>query len=354
MSDFTRSAKKRTQDRITIEALAYYVPLFKAGAEAEGRILEGGLTPSERNKFETQARLKKLTVKKIAFLAGPLITSEINKIISGSHLPYSDDLFDLLYYAGMVGMEKGLHKFDANKMKTSATNYLFQWITVYAKRELAILEAPFGIAPSRFQKYKKISAVRKKMTLELDREPSNEEIYDYFQSGKADIKTMNGRVSKAKSGQANKNITLELIIEQQEFEKKFMTVDLLDPQADYSSEVKLSRAADEPFSETVFGVFSDKYGVSAEGRAVLLSELGSDQISDVESDIASNMEIKRYQELASAWKSLIKDPDGPFYEFLKSVQADSFSQFDIESTIRSIEESYKKSSSSNYAILFNS
>jgi hypothetical protein len=352
MSEFSRKQRKKTNDRITIEALSYYVPFFKAGQIAEEKILEGNLSPEDRNFYESQVRLKELTIKKIASLAGPLITSEINKIISTSHIAYSDDLFDLLYYAGMVGMAKGLNKFDEDKMKASATNYLFQWITVYAKRELAVIEAPFGIAPSRFQKYKKISAVRKKFAQELDREPTNEEVFEYFQAGRADIKTMNGKVSKETNANSNKNIPLSLIIEQDEFEKKYMNVALFDPQADYSSEIKLSKPPEEPFSQTVFGVFADSHNVSKEAKAVLLSEMGSNQISDNDSQVVSQMDVKDYQKLASAWKNVIKDPYGPFYEFLKSVRADSFSQFDIESTIKLIELSGKKNTQTNYSILF--
>lgn len=345
--------RKNTNDRITIDALVYYAPLFKAGDEAEEKILAGGLTPAERNLYETRARLKDLAVKKIAALSGPLITSEINKIISTSHLPYGDDLFDLLYYAGLSGLVKGLRHFDETKVKASATNYLFQWFGVYAKRELSIIEAPFGVAPSRFQKFKKISAVRKKLSAELERDATNEEVHEYFRSGKADLKTMNGRVgSSDKPSQANKSITLELVVEQEEFESLFMHTELLDPQADYSSDVKLSKHDEEPFSQTVFGVFADTHGVSDQAKAVLMSELGSSQISDVESRLAAAMAPDEYKALAGAWKDLIRDANGPFYSFLKSVDGEQFGQFDIMATIQQIETSKKSSSQGRYRILF--
>lgn len=348
-----KRVRKNTNDRITIEALSYYAPLFKIGDAAENKILEGNLTVSERNLYEVQGRLKGLALRKIASLSGPLITSELNKLISTSHIAYSEDLFDLLYYAGMAGLTKGLRHFDEEKMKASATNYLFQWFVVYAKRELSILEAPYGIAPSRFQKYKKISAVRKKLSAELGRQIGNEEVYEYFQSGKADLKTMNGRVgSSDKASQANLSITLELIVEQEEFEQHYMHTMLLDPLADYSSEIKFSKEDNEPFSQTVFGVFIEKYRVSKKAKAVLLSELGAQQISAEDEHIASILPTDEYKTLASAWKDLIKDSRGPFYEFLKEVESHQFKQFDIHSTIQSIELSNKMTPRKKYQILF--
>ena len=350
----TKRPRKNTTDRITVEALSYYVPYFRMGDDAAEKLIEDAdtLSPAEINALETQAKMKDLVVEKIMSLSGPLITSEINKIIAGSHLPYSDDLFDILYYSGMGGLVKGLRHFKESKLKNSATNYLFQWFTVYAKRELSILEAPYGIAPSRFQKYKKVSAVRKKLTAELNRDVTNDEIYEYFQSGQADLKTMNGRIeNSAKPSQANKNITMELIVEQEEFENNFMITELLDPLADYSSNLKLSQDAEEPFSQTVFGVFIESSGVNTTAKAVLLSELGTNQIDTESEQIVRSLTVETYKEYANAWKALIKDPNGPFYTFLKSNSAAAFGQFDINSVVRSI-ESYSRGSARKYKVLF--
>lgn len=345
--------KKFSTERLTIESLEYYVPYFKLGLQAEQDILENNLTSIELNAAEANFRFKELVSNKISQLAGPLLTSELNKIISTSHIAYSDDLFNLLYYSGMVGLMKGLGHFDQGKMNKSATNYLLQWFVVYAKRELAAAESSHGIAPSRFQKYKKISAVRKHMEAELEREVTNEEVLEYFHSGRADIKNMNGKVgSSNKPSAANRNITLELVEEQQAFEKLYMHTDLLDPLADYSSDVKFAKKDSVPFSQTVFGVFSDRCGVKKEAIVVLLSELGKDQISDADASVAASMSPSLYKTYASAWKHLIKDPSGPFYAFLKSVESEDFDEFDIKSTIESIENSPTKTSSHKYNILF--
>lgn len=345
----------KSPDRITIRALQYYVPLFQQGDLAEQKILEksSALTLSEQHHLETVMKLKDLAARKIAMLAAPLITRELNKIIAGSHLRDREDLFDLLYYAGIDGMKRGLRRFDVDKINASSTNYLFQWIVTYAKKELVMLEAPFGIPPSRFQRYKKISAVRKRMSEVLGRYATNEEVLDYFQSGKADLQTMNGRVAdKGKMSQANKNITLELVEEQERFEKEMLTVDLLDPLEDYSTATHLSTPAEIPFAETLFGVFVSTYNVTDEARVVLMSELNSSSLSDDEVALLQDLTQKEYKNLSNQWKNLVKDVDGPFYAFLKTIDGEGFQEFDVKSTIAAIEAHDKTINSALYRVLF--
>lgn len=342
-------------ERITVDALKYYVPMFQQGDLAEERLREATapLPPGEKNHLETLMKLKELSALKIASLSAPLITREINKIISTSHLRNREDLFDLLYYAGLDGMKRGLRRFDVDKMNSSSTNYLFQWIVTYAKKELVQLEAPFGIPPSRFQRYKKISAVRKKLTESLGDYATNEQVYDYFQSGEADLATMNGRVSnKGKPSQANLNITLELIEEQERFEHNMLTVNLLDPLEDYSSEIQLSESDSPPFSETVFGVFVNSYNVTPEAAAVIMSDLSSTLPDEEELRVLETLTQKEYKNLSNQWKNLIKDVKGPLYSFLVENRDTGFSQFDVAKTIESI-ESYDKDINSNlYLVLF--
>ena len=344
---------KATQDRITVEALRYYVPIFRKACQAEERILEGDLTPQERNALETQAKLKKLSADKIADLAGPLLTSELNKMISHSHLQYSRNLFNVLYYAGLNGMMKGLRNFDDSKLNTSATNYLLQWFTVYAKRELAALEAPNGISPSRFQKYKKIAAVRKKLSTDLQRDATDQEILEYFHSGAADIKNLHGRLgSSDKRSTANKNITLELVQEQKEIEEKYLSVQLIDPLDDYAFDSKFAVHNAIPFGETIFGAFAEEYSVSEVAQLVLQSELQFDQIDEAQADAISKIEISEYKKLWAAWKSLIKDPSGPFFSFLQKNKFVDSENLDLQDTIQLIESSPFTVSKSKYQILF--
>ena len=277
MNMTSAQTRKVTKDRITVEALKFYVPLFHAGDAATERLLKDeNISAGDRNALEVQSRLKKLATDKIASLSGPLMTREITKLIRGSHLNGREDLFDILYYAGITGLVKGLRHFDVDKLNKSSTNYLFQWIITYAKKELNIIEAPFGIAPSRFQKYKKISAVRKKLSDELERYAENEEVLEFFHSGRADVKNMSGRVEKsAKPYASNQSITLELVAEQEHFEKNLSYVSLIDPLEDYSGEITFSKDDYEIFSESLFGTFLDSFNFTDTARSVLMSDLGT-------------------------------------------------------------------------------
>lgn len=351
-----KSSSEKTV-RITVEALKYYVPLYQMGAKAEEQLIEFGeeLTAAERNHLETVTKLKELSVRKIADLSGPLITQELNKIIASSHLRGQESLFDLLYYAGMNGMRLGLKKFDVEKINVSSTNYLFQWITTYARKELNVIEAPFGIPPSRFQKYKKIAAVRKKLSEKYNRAVSNEEIFSYFSSGAADIVNMNGRIAdRGKPSKANLSITLDLIIEQEKFETQMFSMSLLDPIDGYTEDVQMIDNDSPIFSETIFGVFCAEYNVSPIARTVIMSELNIKDIKDEEVLILQSLSKKEYSKYATQWKNLVKDINGPFYEFLKKNSEEEFTQFDVKSVLKSIEQEKKIINPSAYAVLFDS
>lgn len=345
--------QKVTNDRITIESLKFYVPFFHMGDQATERLLETGLSSAERNSLEARARLKEMSVNKIAALSGPLITRELNKMISNSHLGTRDDLFDILYYAGINGLIKGLRHFEVDKINKSSTNYLFQWITTYAKKELTVIEAPYGIAPSRFQKYKKISAVRKKLSEQLGHYADNDEVLAYFQSGQADMRSMNGRVSNAgKPSLANLNMTMESIEEQEHFEKNLSFTALIDPLEDYSYELRFSEADEVPFFETVFGTFLGAYNFTKSARAVFLSDLKSVSIAQDEATAVLQMTNTEYKNISNRWKDLLRDAGGPFYDFLKSVENVHFAQFDVAETIANIEAYDKAIKKDRYISLF--
>lgn len=353
-------ALKRTQHRsadakITVEALRYYVPLFQLGEEAERALLETmeELTPAERNRYQTLLKLKQLATLKIAELGKPLITREINKLIASSHLRGREDLFDILYYAGLDGMKRGLRRFDVEKMNASSTNYLFQWIVTYAKKELVALEAPFGIPPSRFQRYKKISAVRKRMSETMGRYVTNEEVYEYFQGGKADLDTMNGRLAnKGKPSKANLAIDMKLIQEQETFEKDMLNVSLIDPLDPQGATRDISEEDATPFSETIFGVFLEEHRPLPEARQVLLSMLSPHSMNDEEIAAVRAMPPRDYKRVSEQWTQLIKDPQGVFYRFLQAHQTDDFQQFDVRSTLRAIEAQTPSSEVRPYDLLF--
>lgn len=344
------------KDRISVKDLKTYVPLFQLGDRARQRLDSGkDLSVSEKIVLESEAGLKDLALYKIATLSGPLITQEIHKIISSSHLKNQEsELFNILYYAGISGLEKGLRKFDVDKINVSSTNYIFQWITVYAKKELLNIESPMGVAPSRFQKFKKISAVRKKMTDDNDGvEPTDEEVYEYFQSGKADRRNFQGRLKNSgKPSKENKKITLDLIKEQKEVEKNLNFATVLDVTEDFRAESRMSHNDSPTFDETIFGIFlnSDKRFLP-KARVVLKSDLQY-SLSTEESIVMLSISDEEYKYISSQWRDILRAKNGPFYKFLKNLEERDFQELNIDKTIANIESYGKVVKESRFSSLY--
>lgn len=323
--------------RITVEALRFYVPIFQK-ADVYYETYAADVTPENKTLVEAALKLREMAVDYLMDLAKPLMVKEIHRMLSTSHVRKNDEsLFDLLYYAGRGGAIRGLRHFDVDMIDKSATNYLFMWITTYAKKELNAIEAaPFGIPPARFGVYKKISAVRKRLSENLDRYATNEEVLDYFLSGKADMKTMSGRKSNSeKPSRANQNMTLEAIEEQEYFEKNLISQNLIDPLDQQTSKTIFGSFSEIPFRETLFGVFLDSYPFSKEARVALMSELQVN-MNDDEHVLLENMDSLTLKRLSFRWKLLMKDQNGLFAEFLEKVKHDGYQELDIARTLKTL------------------
>lgn len=308
--------------RLTVADLRLYVPLFQAGEQAEDKLANGieDLSLSECAKLISEVGLKKIAHDEISKASYALVASEIKKIISKSHLrSEEDEIFPVIYYAGLDGMTKGLRKFDVNKIEASATNYLFQWIMVYAKKELLGIEAPMGVPISRFQRSKKIAAVRKKLNDELGREVTNEELLDYFHSGKAEYKNMNGpKVKKEGVSDANKKITIAMLEEQQKIEKNLTFAQMFDVLEDHRANSMLATFDNRGFNETLIGAFLSECQIFNETAiAVLKSELNAD-LTENERAILDTMTARTVSSLLQVWRAYLIDPNEKFVKFLRS------------------------------------
>lgn len=336
-------------DKISLEFLRYYVPIYQKASRIEEEFFDLD-DPSREDvaMFENAVRLKNLCVERFVRAGRPLMQQELGKILSQSHLRTTPGVLDSMFLASVEGMKKGLRKFDVEKLNVSSTNYLFQWITTYGKKELLAQEAPNGIPPSRFQKMKKIAAVRKRHSEELGREASDQEIFEYFQSGRADLVTLNGRLrDRGKRSQANLQITLELIEEQREFEKNLFAPQLIDPDDRTNHLESLSTVDAVPFEQTVFGAFCKENSVRKDLVVVLKTELSYD-LNTQETEILENMSSVEFKKLSKVWKMVVRDPNGPFYRFLVANKGEGFEEFDFTETIKLI-DAVKSNSDVDYA-----
>lgn len=343
--------------RLTVESLRYYVPIFQEADDSYEALVKRIENEPELKAQTTSAwQLRELVLDRLMKLAEPLIIREINNVIAKSHLRGSDDsIYNQLFYAGRAGALKGLRHFDVDRLDSSATNYLLQWFTAYTKKELLTLEAaPFGIPPSRFQTYKKISAVRKKLTENFGRYAENQEVLDYLHSGAADVKSMNGRVgSSEKRYTSNRKITFELVKEQEYFERNLIAQNLVDPLDKSVSELVFGEVSTQIFSETLFGAFVAKENLTLDAVTAIKHELHAD-LSAEESARLMELSAPALRKLNSQWRLLLRDSKGPFYRFLLSVKDNGFDEFDVSATIRSIKDGAEVITTSQWLPLYRS
>lgn len=168
----------------------------------------------------------------IVFLATPLLISMADKIIRKTFLPDRQDIFNPVFYAGVVGLKKGIKKYDDSKDSGKSIHYIARWFNVYADRELARSEAAaLGVPYTRYKTLKKISAVRIKMTESLKRHPTNEEIVNYFHSGGAELSNRGKKntdlktTSPPKISKSNLAVTITDVVEQERiYEAYFLNI----------------------------------------------------------------------------------------------------------------------------------
>lgn len=342
-------------DRLTVDSLRYYVPIFQDADDSYERLIPKVLDEPELSaRANATFTLREFALDKLLKLAEPLITKELNSILSKSHLRGTDEsILTQLYYAGRAGAVKGLRHFDVDKLEASATNYLLQWFTAYAKKELLTIEAaPFGIPPSRFHTYKKISAVRKKLTEMLGHYAVNEEVLNFLHSGAADVKSMNGRLgSSDKRYSSNQKITMELVEEQEYFERNLIVQNLVDPLDKSMSDLIFGETHTKIFGETIFGAFVAEYHLTPNAILAIKYELQID-ITPEEQEAITQLSSSALRKLVSQWKLLIRDAKGPFYKFLQTASSDGFEEFDIRRTMRAIDNSAEVIATSQWESLF--
>lgn len=124
-----------------------------------------------------------------------------------------------LMQAAMEGVYHMCARADVTRMR-SAVNYLMSWIKTSVERAATKAESAYGMTSSQLRLNRKIAAVRARMTRENGAAPTDEEVYEFFHSGKADVQTKYGRGPNPdktpKVSLENRKITLEQIKAQHE------------------------------------------------------------------------------------------------------------------------------------------
>lgn len=195
------------------------LPLFQAGESAKLKLADddGSLTRSERVDLRRAVRKGDdafaIIYSRVEWLINRVVRDEMDKPRAFHVILEEEDLKQ----AALEGLYKMLMKADLNKMD-SAMNYLMNWIKTTVERAASKNESEFGMSPSKLRIFRKIAAVRTKMKADLGREPSDDEVLEYFHSGQADWKSMYGRKGSNKTAfKENAKMTLKDVTEQSDF-----------------------------------------------------------------------------------------------------------------------------------------
>ena len=213
---------------VTLELFQRCIPPFQEGLKAKEALeADDGSMPREE-----RVRLRKMVhagedawaevMQSISWVIENAVKTEINKPRTFYFTPDPEELRQ----AGFEGAYKMMKNADLNKM-SSAVNYLMQWVNTYVSRAAFKEESQFGLSASKLQTFRKISAIRAKLASKLNREPTDEEVFEYVNAGKAHVKTFMGKSGKGsdtKSARKADKIPLKMIQEQGELQSNGATM----------------------------------------------------------------------------------------------------------------------------------
>lgn len=225
---------------VTMDLFTECVPLFQDGLRARDTLSsdDGSLTRVE--KLELRRAVRKgedawaKVIEHVEWIINRAVRDEVNRPRAFHYIPDAEELRQ----AALEGVYKMMCSADLSKMH-SPVNYIMQWIGTYVSRAATRDETQFGMPASRLQLYRKIAAIRGKMRKQSGCEPTDEEVYEYIKSGKAQVHTMNGRKNSNQSPRV-REIPLKDIREQREFENGYPMKFAVDDPIQIDTEVQVS------------------------------------------------------------------------------------------------------------------
>lgn len=194
------------------------VPIFRAGLDAKASLESGSdLSRQERTRLRRAVDAGADAYMEICDKAEWIIDRAVSKEMNRDRSFYAVLDADDLRQAGYEAVWKMMRKADPGKMADSAVNYLMQWVNTDVSRAARAVETNYGMSSNKLKTMRKIAAVRSKLAKKIGRKPTDEEVYDFFMEGGADIHTKYGR--KGVDGSNASGVTLAMIHEQAKLDK---------------------------------------------------------------------------------------------------------------------------------------
>jgi hypothetical protein len=251
---------------------------------------------------------------RIMILAEKIIQREVTKPRSFHVLIEREDLESAAY----EGIYNALCNMKLNKMK-SPTNYVLQWVDTKVTRAALKMEASTGLSPSKLRLYKKIAAVRRSIKKATGKEPNDNEVLEYFHSGNADFRSVNGRIgSNRTSYKSNANIKIKDIHDQGMWDKGYnlhtpvtdtYEIDAEIHHNDDTNDLTEDESAPD-ISEPFWRGYMDYIGIVDDDQDAIADEL---QLFPMEPTFAYNDEDRK--KIAKDFIRLIQNPLGKIAEY---------------------------------------
>lgn len=324
---------KSTQEPpVNKELFEKWLPIFKDGVAAKERLSHDGedgyakLTRHEkaelrRKQYEGEKAFAYL-YERIMVVASVVVKKELEKPRAFHVIIEESDLNAAAY----EGIYAGLMKLDLDKMKKSSMNLIMQYVTMKVSREALRMEASVGISPSKLRLFKKIAAVRRSMREQLGYDPTDEEVLEYFHSGKADYKTMNGKAgSNQVRFKSNAAIRLKDIQDQRKLDdghpfhtpitdEKTIDASISIEDNDFQNAIEAQDSA-----QRFWNAYMDYIGIPVIQQAAIISELKLYDISGMTElrKLAAKTDEKTSKQITRDFIKLVQNEAGCIQDFSK-------------------------------------
>jgi RNA polymerase sigma factor (sigma-70 family) len=189
---------------LSLDTLAKYVPIVQAGFAAEEKLRESSkLSIQERRELIRSVARGETAKEKLVLISMPLIKSLAHKEYRRRQSWKSRVSLEDIVSEGLSGLMRGIKAYNVQGKQSSPTNYLGQWIVTDMRRNIESMEHDFSIPYEAMERQRKIRAVRSRLSAELGREPTDQEMLTATNDSSFTDASMMGRVKKEETSEAS-------------------------------------------------------------------------------------------------------------------------------------------------------
>lgn len=213
--------RKLESTRLTVELLQELIPIVREGEAADQKLKsEITLKEAEARQAKRAVRAGEKAKERLFNAALPLIKSIAKKEYHRRQQWGSQILMDDLVQDATIGFFKGLRNFDVSAIRKSATNYLGQWMLSEMRRAAESMDHDLQVGHDAGERYRRIRAIRSRLSGELGREPTDEEVAEA--SSKPEYVMRPGMVGKVKdaSNHSIRGLSLSQIQDEREHRER--------------------------------------------------------------------------------------------------------------------------------------